>query len=137
VHDEVGGVGDVVDGPLADGLQAAREPFGRGADLHAAHDARRVARAQLRVFDLDVRERLGAALGGQGFRVGLSKLGAQKRRDLARDAEVRKTVGAVRGEVNVEHEVSARFVNPVHGEPRHRQTPRQLLRRGRDLRQFA
>ena len=129
VQHEVGDVGDVVDGALPDCLQAAREPLRRRPDLHPAHHARRVARAQVKVFDLDRRELLRLARHVPRRQVGQAHAPAHERRRLARDAEVREAVGAVRREVELQHEVVARLAHGVHGQARHRQALRQLPRR--------
>ena len=52
-HDVVRHVDDVVDGARTGGGHLLGEPLRRGADLHVADDARGVARAESRVFDLD------------------------------------------------------------------------------------
>jgi hypothetical protein len=96
VHHEVGDVGDVVDGALADGLKPLHEPLGRRRDLHAAHDARGVARAE--VFVLDTTDVNSSARPPTLFavRLGQRDARARERGGLARDAEVREAVGAVR-----------------------------------------
>jgi hypothetical protein len=137
VHHEVGDVRDVVDGALPDGLQAPDQPLGRRRDLHAAHHARGVARAQGGVLDLDRRELLRLPADAPRRQVWESHRRARERRRLARDAEVREAVRAVRGQVELEHEVVARLLHRVHREPRHRQALRQLARRERHVGQLA
>ena len=50
-HHVVGHIHHVVDAADADLLQRALQPIRARGDLHAAHHARRVTRAQLRIFD--------------------------------------------------------------------------------------
>ena len=78
---------------------------GRRADLDASDDARRVARAQPRILDLD-----RALLGGRGADLhrmlrGHSRRRPKHRADLAGDARHRQAVGAVRRDLELEHGV--------------------------------
>ena len=108
VHHVVGDVHHVVDGPGAGGNHATREPLGAGANLHVAHHAGRVARAELRVVDLHVHQVMGIRpllLLDRGKR----DVGAlvENRGGLNRHARHGEAVGTVGGDLAVNHGVGA------------------------------
>ena len=96
---QVGRVHHAVDGPHAARAQPLLHGERRGPDAHALDDARHVSRTALRVLDLDARRQLALPRRRderQPHRC------TDQRRQLARDAEVRKRVGAVGGDVDLE-----------------------------------
>ena len=105
-HHVVGDVHDVVVRADAAGIEALDEPLGRGPDLHVAHHAGDIAIAQALVDELD-RDGLGgrgAGLSGDGRQVDV-EVAVVNGADLARDADHGEAVGAVRGDLTVEHGV--------------------------------
>ena len=107
-EDVVADVDDVVDGTGAQGRDALDEPLRRGADLHVADDASRIARAQLGVVDLD-RDEVAHVLGigGAGHVTGRIIVP----RDVVHGAHLagkslhREAVGAVGRNLEIEHRV--------------------------------
>jgi hypothetical protein len=100
-HHVVADVDDVVDGSHAGGTEPPRHPGHRCSDLHARHHQGGEPRAALAVEHLD---------GGRARRpVGLHRGRSRSERhaemcgNIAGKAEMPPTVGAVAGEVDVEH----------------------------------
>jgi hypothetical protein len=123
-QDVVRDVDDVVDRADAGGLEALDHPRRRRCDPDAEDRAGRVARTQVFGGDLD-RERLGdvvraVELLDRGDADGLAEVDA----GLARDAEHREQVRAVRRDFEVEH-VAFDRLDP---DPGHDEELRQLLR---------
>lgn len=105
-HHEVRHVDDVVDAAHPCGFELVDDPLGRRRHAHAAHDAGRVTRAARAIFDRDahVLRRGVARLAWRELRE--AELAAEQRAHLARDAEHRGPVAAVRRELEVEHRVA-------------------------------
>ena len=84
-------------------MQPLLQPFGRGAVLHAAHEAQREAGAELGHFDLH-RDRAGeCALHGLRRRIDeLAHVGGGK---IARDAVHAGAVRAVGREIDLDHRI--------------------------------
>ena len=110
-QDVVRDVDDVVDGTLADGRKALDHPVGAGAHLAAADDARRVARAALSVLDRDLDLFVNGGCGGVELELGrhlrqrVVPVATVHRAHLASQACDGEAVGAVRGDLQVEHGV--------------------------------
>ncbi len=109
-HHIVADIDDVVDRTQADGGEAALDPLGRGADLHAGDDRGGVERAIVRAGDAHAREQIGARLGGDlGGREGnlrVAELLLEPCGEFAGDAEVAEGVGAVGRNLDVEDGVA-------------------------------
>ncbi|MGA2631830.1 MAG: hypothetical protein ABSG54_16660 [Terriglobia bacterium] len=129
-------VGDVIDGPLAHRLQALLEPFGRRLHLHVLDDPAAIARAEIRVGNLD-----GNLTGGGPGRFlhrefqGLQRP-AVERRHFPRHAVVAEAVGPVRRHLDVEHPVVVRRDVRLGVQPDHRQVAAQLARIVRNVNEF-
>ena len=110
-QDVVRDVDDVVDGTLADGRKALDHPVGAGTHLAAADDARRVARAALSVLDRDLDLFVNGGCGGVELELGrhlrqrVVPVATVHRAHLASQACDGEAVGAVRGDLQVEHGV--------------------------------
>ena len=110
-QDVVRDVHDVVDGALADGRKALDHPVGAGAHLAAADDARRVARAALGILDRDLDLFVNGGCGGVELELGghfrqrVVPVATIHRAHLAGQAGDGEAVGAVRGDLQVEHGV--------------------------------
>ena len=103
-HHVVGDVDEVRDRPHPAGGQADAHRERARPDRQAGHQPGVVARAAGGVADLDV----DATPGGQRDVGGFARLGdeqarSERRRHLARDADVRQRVGAVGGDVDLQH----------------------------------
>ena len=104
-HDVVGDVHQVVDGAHAHGADALAHPLGGGADLDVLDHAGGVARAQVRVLDLDVRH--FGDISVAALHDGLAELQGLAEGDggLAGQADHGQAVGAVRGDLELHHVV--------------------------------
>ncbi|MNX66486.1 hypothetical protein D3C86_975810 [compost metagenome] len=89
----VGHVHHVRDGADPSEFKTLLEPVGRGADLEAFDDQRRVAGAEIGRFERHLDGR--SALGGHGSRSGQLQLAETRGGELARHAQHREGVGAV------------------------------------------
>ena len=107
----VGDVDERIDRLLADALELALQPFGRGAILDALHHAQREqGRERLRVAEVEAdpdRARIGAA---HRIELRFHKRADLGRRKIARDAVDAEAVGAVRRDRDLDH----RVVEPDH-----------------------
>ena len=127
-HDVVRHVDDVVDGAHARRRDTAREPVGRGADLDAAHHARRVAAAELRGRDrhLDDVVHVHALVLVLDLRQldvrdsEIARVAIEDGRGLDGHAHHREAVGAVGGDLAIEHGVRPSRGTPQTARPRAR-----------------
>ena len=107
-HHVVCDIDDVVDAADADPLERVAQPTRTGADLHAANDARVVARAVLGVVKPHIDERRGVVVARR--QVGdlrQSKRIAGERADLAGDADEAVPVRPVRRHLEVVNHIVA------------------------------
>ena len=101
-HHIVGDVDDVVDGAMPRVLQPLPQPIGRRPDADASDERAGVARAQIRVGDLDAHRvpYRGARLRVVGGGLGDALAGA--RRGLMRDAQHGEAVPPIRRDLNLQ-----------------------------------
>ena len=120
-------VHDVVDGTRAHGSDALDEPLGARTHLHPAYDARRVARAQLGIGHLNVHE-VGHILAADRTWHLAGRLVAPRHvvdgAHLAGKPAHGQLVGAVRGNLQIEHRVAR--AAPLGKGHAHRRVVRQL-----------
>ena len=110
VHDVVRDVDDVRDRAHPRGVQAGLEPERRRADLDVLEDARREAGAEILVLDRD-RDPVGrqpVAECGRLAVVERRQIDAEDRVHVARHAPHREQVGAIRGDLELQHVVRQR-----------------------------
>ena len=106
VHDVVRDVDDVRDRAHVGEEETRPQPLRRRADHDVPEHAADVARAAVEVLDGDVDVLAVDDLGVEGL--GRMELAAEKRSDLARDADHREQVDAIDGRRHVEHLVADR-----------------------------
>jgi hypothetical protein len=118
--DEVGDIDDVVDRPLAHGLEGLDEPIGARADLHAADQPGGEERADVGLLVdqsqviADVPAGRGLVEGGGRERAGLG--GRAGGGDLPRAADVAQEVAPVAGDLDIERDVAPRVLGlPLDG----------------------
>ena len=101
-------VNDVVDGTGTQSRDTLDKPLRRRADLHVANDASGVARAELRVVDLD-RDQLAHVLGIGGARHRTGRVVMPRHvihgTNLAGEPLHREAVGTVGRDLEVEHRI--------------------------------
>ena len=105
-HHVVAGIDDVGDRALPGGRQAKLDVERRRPDDHAVDPAAHEAAAQPGVFDGHGDVFAGAVTRAQDLDSGQSERGAGRGRDLARQADDRERVAAIRLDVDVEDDIA-------------------------------
>ena len=128
-HHVVRCVHDIVDRRLPQRFETLPHPVGRGSNFHAAQHARRIAAAQFRRLNLNMRCRRG--IFRNFARVSFHRLErlAIQRGSLARDAVVAQAIGAVRGQLGVKQRACRGLLQRLHRCAGKRKPRAQILRR--------
>src|SRR6185295_71349 len=120
-HHVVGYVGDVVDRALSYRLEPLGEPFRRRRDLHTLNNPRGVSGTQVRIENLDGGCRFGIRSAFIQRDRTMNQRSAAHKRGFSRDAEMRKRVGAIRSQIEIEDVIVADGLDAFDRETRHRQ----------------
>ena len=136
-QDVVRDVGYVVDRANAHDLEAVFQPFGRGLHLDVPDHAPAIARAQVRVLNLDRDFTLGRCSGLVHPNIEALKRLAVECRKLARHAIMAETVRAVGSDLEFENPVVARSGYRLRTEPQMFEVVLELPRLDPNLDEFA
>ncbi len=113
-HHVVCRIHDVVDRRLPQRFEALPQPVRRRTNFHSAQNARRVAPAQFRRFNIHAGSSLG--IFRDFARIGLHRIERQpiQRSCLACDAVMAQAIGAVRGQLSIKQRPCGSLLQRFH-----------------------